>query len=263
MVSPAINIRGYAIEALSLEPLVGFDPETQVISKIAVEFNFGVENPRSFATLLRIRLEKEDESDGLKQNLPYSTVVGIRGWFETPFDLNSKLVPAPMANNALMVLYGTLRGFLAQTTSMFSNGPMVLPAVTFEEMVANAARQPSSAVVPVDMPRSEPGAAEAFGFIFAIDDLPRAVATVQDDEVRGQLTELARGLRQLTESQPDVTAPQQMRSHLTTLVTLVENADEPSRDLIKPLLARINAGLERLEAMRAAVTTGDEGKSTD
>lgn len=250
MLQAPINLTAYEIEELSLTPTGAWDREEAVAANIGVEFVFGIDNEHEFGARLRITLSPEDVA--VPANLPYTVAIRMRGWFQTPLVIDS-FVPEPLALNALSILYGTMRGFVGQTTSMMSNGPLVLPAVVFDKMVANAARTAGTAVAPVDLSPRQAGAAEAFGLLYALEDLPRAAAVLPEGDVRNRLLLAADSLKNRMAHEPRTeTSAASIIDTLTSIDSDLALLNQNQRTLIEPLVGRLRVGLERLAAIDAA-----------
>ena len=259
MSHPMLDVVGYEIEELTITPYENFDSERDASPAIALQFNILVEERKAFGVRLGVTVAN-DEDDASKSNAPYSIRTTIRGWFETPLELKKRL-PAPLANNALNVLYGTLRGFLAQTTGLFVNGPFMLPAVVLDSLVERASQNPSSGVIPYDLQQVPPGAEYAFGFMLAIRDLPVAIAVVQDDDIREELLQRAQFLKER------VSKTQPTEENLGEMFSVLGEIDEyakrvgPLSALIQTYAGRVRVGLDRAAARLAA--NADAATATD
>lgn len=150
---PLLNLDDYELHSLSFEPREPFDPSKVVVSQVEVGFRADrhIENAQEFRLVLAVRLH----TDGIDEpNLPYALTVKIVGIFTSAVPLPAEAIPQEVLINALTLLYGTCRGFVAQLTGTAVYGKLVLPSVTFSDLVARSrpVNEPAAAQQPLNEP---------------------------------------------------------------------------------------------------------------
>jgi len=136
---PQLSFDDYEIHSLSFDPRESFDPQKAIVCQVEVGFRADRHstNDREFRVVLAIRLH----TDGVEgPNLPYTLSMRLFGVFTSAVSLETQAIPTDMLINALTLLYGVCRGFVAELTGSALYGKLVLPSVAFAELVANAQR---------------------------------------------------------------------------------------------------------------------------
>lgn len=143
---PQLDLKTYTVQALSFEARNDFNPEHDLLSQ--VELGYSVEpHPEGapeFAAFLSIRLGTEQLE---KPNLPYDVSIRIAGVFQAARELRPLETESELVVNALTILYGVARGHVAQSTGVGMYGKLVLPAVSFADLVEEGKPKPPSAEV--------------------------------------------------------------------------------------------------------------------
>ncbi|MHB0970964.1 MAG: hypothetical protein ACYC7A_20110 [Thermoanaerobaculia bacterium] len=75
-----------------------------------------------------------------ESNVPYDVRIAVLAYFQTPIDMgpDRTKMPARVINNALMIIYGIARGIVGQATAANAHGQFVLPAMTFDRLIAES-----------------------------------------------------------------------------------------------------------------------------
>lgn len=89
-------------------------------------------DPRDYVVILEISIKPKEQG-----SFPYHLNMGIEGYFSVPEDL-----PTPdfdrqrfVKINGPALLYGAVREITLMMTSRFQNGPLMIPTVTFIDIV--------------------------------------------------------------------------------------------------------------------------------
>lgn len=142
--SPLLSFLNYQPLGLKIEPDTNFDRSRP--QRAQIEATFGVSRHESatqqFLIAFSCRLFRTTAED----NLPYAVEFGLTGEFLAAQKLEPDGIPARAVNNALSLLYGVARGIIGQATAGSVNGRFVLPTVTFDDLVAEAAAKADSQV---------------------------------------------------------------------------------------------------------------------
>lgn len=109
------------------------------IDKESVSFGFDYdlsckkENPRLIRMVMRLILgPNEAEADG---TCPYAIDTEIEGFFKFDDDIEDRKVGYLCRVNSLTILYGILRGEIANVTGSFPGGKYILPTVMMQDVV--------------------------------------------------------------------------------------------------------------------------------
>lgn len=150
---PQLDLKTYTVQALSFEARNDFDPGIDLLSQ--VELGYSVEpHPEGapeFAAFLSIRLGTEQLE---KANLPYTVAIRIAGVFQAARELKPLELESELVINALTILYGVARGHVAQSTGVGMYGKLVLPAVSFADLVEETRPRTATAEASKKSPKS-------------------------------------------------------------------------------------------------------------
>lgn len=141
---PLLNFLDYKPARLKIEPVVAYRPDQRQEAQIETTFSVARADadPQRFGLVLSCRFYTATDD----QNLPYETEFALLGEFWSLQELREGAIPARVANNALMLLYGVARGIVGQATAGGVHGRFVLPTVVFDELVDRATSDPNSGV---------------------------------------------------------------------------------------------------------------------
>ena len=139
--APLLNITRFTIGTFSFLPNEAFEAEREANYKVTVGFAMqrpDVDNAslNDFRVLLDLNFGPGEE----RLNATYEIRIGLVAYFQTPISLGEDRtkIPARVLNNALMVTYGIARGIVGQATAANERGQFVLPAMTFQELIAKS-----------------------------------------------------------------------------------------------------------------------------
>jgi preprotein translocase subunit SecB len=143
---PLLNVLEYQLRKLSFATDETFRNDAPHTAQISTTFLIArhPEDVQRFGIEFSCRLFKENDGE----NIPYQTDFSIIGEFASAQRLAPEGVPARVANNALMILYGIARGVVAQLTATGVYGAFVIPAITFDELIQKAISTGETGVVP-------------------------------------------------------------------------------------------------------------------
>lgn len=140
--APLVEIHDYTLDALEIAAAGDYDrgKRTSCTVHVAFRADRAIDDLHRFRVMLDCRFEA-DQAEGAQPNLPYAVHVVTTGQFSTPRDLppNGISFPSSVVVNALMILYGIARGIVGQATAAGERGKYVLPSMTFQHLVENAA----------------------------------------------------------------------------------------------------------------------------
>jgi preprotein translocase subunit SecB len=253
------------IESLSVaahEPYSADDPVTaQMTAGFMVAFAEG--DSHSFRVQLTVTVSNAaTEGPG---NLPYGLNASLRGAFRTPIDIVNETIPASLANNAISILYGALRGAVLNLTGMSINGALCLPSVNFETLTMGAASKSGTGVVPDIRTRSQAvGAQEYYRLRFALEDLQRAIPVIEPGsrgEISANLGVILAILSQTpTEVPPDMSRPIEAANAIARLAANDRSALAP---LLQVWAGAISSGVITIAQGVRAIAISDAPKGHD
>lgn len=137
--APLLQLHDFNLVHLSLH-WHGVDGQKQDLV-FAQGFDYWVrghsEDPRRFA--LNLRMWMHGEVRGEKKG--YEIESEIVGYFECPEQWDESQCVSQVRINGCLLLYGILRGHIADATGAFPGGKFVLPTVSIPEVLAEVDRQ--------------------------------------------------------------------------------------------------------------------------
>ncbi len=149
---PILNFLDYEIRRLNIRARDDFEAVRP--QKAQIQSGFTVarspEEPQRFRLTLMCRIFRDDPAEKSvdDQNLAYDLDLEIHGEFWSVLQISPDTLPATLALNALMILYGVARGVVGQATGGGANGRMILPTVLLDDLVGRSTENPNSGVAP-------------------------------------------------------------------------------------------------------------------
>jgi len=142
---PLLNFLDYYLSRLHVEPETSFVADRPQQAQIHAGFVVGSDpdEVQRFQVTLSVKVYKAAP----EQNVPYDVDFSVLGEFWANLPLTTRGVPAPVVNNALILLYGVARGVVGQLTAGAVHDRFVLPAVTFANLVERGAQEKDSNVI--------------------------------------------------------------------------------------------------------------------
>ena len=243
---PVINVTGIVTDLLRVEPRASYDGERPVHCQINTAFAANAEGEHEFSVRLVVRFHDEDDIEA--PNLPYVAEIAVIGYFSSGIKIGKDAIPAPLAVNALNIIYGVMRGVLGQITSTFHYGAFVAPAIVFDQLVDRASRTEGTAIVPApsSIRPDEPNAPEVFRFLFAMEDFRRILPALPKQR-RQRIEERLESLGDLLNALP--TRPESITEAIVAARTLrveSERLGSPLAPLLNVWADAIVAALERM-----------------
>jgi preprotein translocase subunit SecB len=270
MATAAINIRDYQITSLKVETRDEFDDTKPVLCQVHVQFIATTVEGSNNQFAVRVKFDFNTEELTLPPNLPYVISIDLRGAFETAMHLYPNAIPAPLAYNALNILYGVARGFIATATGGFGFGPFVAPGVTLESIVEKAAQNPATAVMPVPemLNAQAPGVPQYFRFLFATQDLPR-LADLLEPEIRDEAVEALRVMMETVNRAPtEDSAVADARLRIQDVVAVLNKSQAAVMPIMVDYLRHVSDALSLVDAVKqqqaaAAAPTTENATPTE
>ncbi len=138
---PLLNIDDYYVEEIVVRSNPLFKPDDK---KSDMKFAFGLKRNGKkplFMLPMTIEVNKSKKSFSVA---PYYILLKIVGFFSFPDGTDEETIKKMIGLNALVMLYGTARGVVAQATSDSFHGKFILPSVNFVEIAAKQVKKTSS-----------------------------------------------------------------------------------------------------------------------
>ncbi len=143
LLSP-VNLEHYVLSVVSIEPIEGYVSNDEALypdfhdaafgAQINVAEVNGEHVPNSPAYQIDMTLSCAPKSEN---GFPYKFRVGVTGYISFRGAQVGKERTDIVTVNGCALLYGTLRDVVHTLTMRFSNGPLMLPTVTFLDMRKN------------------------------------------------------------------------------------------------------------------------------
>lgn len=140
LLSP-VNLEHYVLSLVSIEPVEGYVSNDEALypdfrdAKFGAQINVAEVNgehvPNSPAYQIDMTLSCSPKSE---KGFPYIFQVGVTGYMSFRGDQTGKERSDIVTVNGCALLYSTLRDVIHTLTMRFSNGPVILPTVTFLDM---------------------------------------------------------------------------------------------------------------------------------
>lgn len=143
LLSP-VNLEHYVLSLISIEPIEGYVSNDEALypdfrdAEFGAQINVAEVNgehvPNSPAYQIDMTLSCSPKSEN---GFPYRFRVGVTGYISFRGAQVGKERTDIVTVNGCALLYGTLRDVIHTLTMRFSNGPVMLPTVTFLDMRKN------------------------------------------------------------------------------------------------------------------------------
>ncbi len=131
----------YWLEELHIVVAEAVDEDAPV-GEYQISTDFGVlkaEEGHFFQVPFTVRIRPDPEAD-IKPRFE-RVVVSLRGFFSFPDDTSEDMVHRLVPANCLAILYGIMRGIVAQATGSTKQGAFLLPTLNIVEMVRQKAEE--------------------------------------------------------------------------------------------------------------------------
>jgi hypothetical protein len=145
---PLLNFLDYQLVGVKIQADEAFDADRPGRAQIDASFavHRHISEPQKFMISLVCRVFRSTKHEDQPVNLPYRVEIGLTGEFFSAVPLAPDGIEGRVVNNALSLLYGVGRGIVGQATGGGVNGRFVLPTITFDSLIEQAAMNPESQV---------------------------------------------------------------------------------------------------------------------
>ena len=131
---PVCELEDFHVNKLVVE---GIDIEKSNEISVAMSFDYEIafktDNPFIVKTVMQYTVGPNTEDD--KPRCPYKIQADIEGVFSFREDTLKEHMPIISRINSLTILFGILRGEIANITGSFKNGKFILPTVMMQDVV--------------------------------------------------------------------------------------------------------------------------------
>jgi preprotein translocase subunit SecB len=131
---PVCELQEFFIHDLAVEWL---NPEESESESFSLGFDYDLSchanDPHLVRMIMRFWLGRAANDDAPR--CPYSIHVEIEGFFSFPADLEEGQMAYLCRVNSMTILYGILRGEIANVTGSFPGGKYILPTVMMQDVV--------------------------------------------------------------------------------------------------------------------------------
>lgn len=123
------NINNLHVESLNA------DQDGNFSAMVSFDYNIlcQKDNPRIKKMVMKFSITPNQEDE--TPRCPYAIDVEIEGIFSFPDDMPEEKVDLIVRVNGMTILYGILRGEIANVTGSFKSGKFILPTVMMQDVV--------------------------------------------------------------------------------------------------------------------------------
>lgn len=141
---PACELETFNLSKLHVEALNSSDG-SEFSAMCSFDYNVLCcsDNLRIKKLVMQYSLAPNQEDEKLR--CPYAIDVEIEGVFSFPDDTPEENIDYLCRVNGLTILYGILRGEIANVTGSFKNGKFILPTVMMQDVVQDIEKRKSAA----------------------------------------------------------------------------------------------------------------------
>lgn len=140
---PQLEVFDYRLRHFYIQQNAEFASEERVGGSVTL--TSGVALAEEDAYTFQVTLGAVFPADEIS-NYPYVMEVAIEGDFRSVYPSDNGRIPAFLASNAMLILWGMARGIAGPVTAMFEEGLFVWPTVSFDNFVRDAAGKDNSGI---------------------------------------------------------------------------------------------------------------------
>lgn len=132
--TPVCELEDYSIHKLLVEWMNPADREEESISfGFDYDLSCHSDNPHWIRIVMSFTLGQAANDE--QPRCPYTIHAEVEGFFSFPEDIDEKKMAYLCRVNSMTILYGILRGEIANVTGSFPGGKYILPTVMMPEIV--------------------------------------------------------------------------------------------------------------------------------
>ena len=144
-----LELRGFSVRSFELASNANYQHESPSIGTLSVDYEVFVNEDDLLEFQLVMPVKIADRTTLHETNEPYALQVSAVGLFRFAAGTDDDLIARMVHLNAPAMLYGLVRGYVAQTTANAENGTYLLPVFNFVQLRKSKLVPPKSQAEPL------------------------------------------------------------------------------------------------------------------